>query len=72
MAAHRPLSRHCLRLLLLSRSHDTAIINNSITVLRGLSMVLEAANETSDEAWRVRSCSMAPIFSHLPLSESLS
>lgn len=49
-AAHRSLSRHCLRLLLLSRNHDTAIINNSIMVLRGLSMVLEAANETPDEA----------------------
>lgn len=35
-------------------------------------MVLEAANETSDEAWKIRSWFMAPIFSYLPLSESLS
>lgn len=55
MTAHSSLSRQCLRLLLLSRNHDTAIINNSETVLRGLSIVLEVANETPDEAWRIRS-----------------
>lgn len=72
VAAHTSLSRHCLRLLLLSRNHDAAIINNRIIVLRGLSMVLEAANETSDEAWRIRSCFTAPTFPHLSPSESLS
>lgn len=53
-AAHRSLSRHCLRLLLLSRNHDTDIINNSIMGLRVFSMVLETANETADESWRTR------------------
>lgn len=65
-AAHRSLSRHCLRLLLLSRNHDTDIINNSITVLRGFSMVLETANETADESWRTRFSFMPYHHFHLP------
>lgn len=66
MTAHRSLSRHCLRLLLLSRNHDTAIINNSIIVLRGFLMVSEAANETADESWRIRSCLMP--YHHFPFT----